>query len=139
MFTWTIQGMLVLICFPKYWFTCVKRVKRETQHQSILWFCPSYISLTITLHHFCFDLAFYITCLCGIVFGWCWNQACTKTIKHRIIYRELKFVFFNSDTRYFEKLRIKRNSSLVACLANNDWCIKDEISPQAKSLIALYK
>ena len=63
MFTWTIQGMLVLICFPKYWFTCVKRVKRETQHQSILLFCPWYISLTITLQHFCFDLAFYITCL----------------------------------------------------------------------------
>ena len=67
MFTWTIQGMLILICFPKYWFTCVKRVKRETQHQFILIFCPWYISLTITLQHFCFDLAFHITYLFGIV------------------------------------------------------------------------
>ena len=116
MFTWTIQGILILICFSKYWFKCVKRIKRETQHQSILCFCPSYISSTITLQHFCFNLAFYITCLFGIVFGWCWNDACTKTIKHHTpncilsnmsrnsslyFYHELKFGFFNSDTTIF--------------------------------------
>ena len=103
MFTWTLQGMLILICFPKYWFTCVKRVKREKQHQSILWFFPRYISLTITLQGLWFDLTFYITYIYGLVFGWCWNDACTNDSQFIFLsWNEICILLF----RYFDKIWI---------------------------------